>query len=345
MATIGKFKPFRGFKNNANEIILESGEVFFEMRDDITDHRGITRGKIKMGDGTTPYPELPYFLGNDITGQLLDFDDVSDGDGDVDLTKIEPNKPIENIFHNLKVQLYNIINKIIAVNNDLSDQINDVNTLASGKADGVTGPSNVMYAKGLNLSDDRYIQYIDSYGSYYRARISNNVQALDETDHGKSRYDLMGLTAYYYSTFRLFGYNSLGGEQFTSSESGYYKNISYPDHYKSTDYRYILVEIAMIENNVRKHLQSDLITINDVTTKYHKKIIYDFTTSGSIFSYRAYDIEIDLGDGNYSRAKSKVTFYRTDGPDLPIGHNTVQIFIFGVFDYLWMFEDRDSARE
>lgn len=54
------FKPRRGKKATAisQNIILRSGEVFFEVPDTGV---GTGKGKIKMGDGTTGYSSLPYF--------------------------------------------------------------------------------------------------------------------------------------------------------------------------------------------------------------------------------------------------------------------------------------------
>lgn len=54
------FKPRRGKKATAisQNIILRSGEVFFEVPDTGV---GTGKGKIKMGDGVTTYGNLPYF--------------------------------------------------------------------------------------------------------------------------------------------------------------------------------------------------------------------------------------------------------------------------------------------
>ena len=58
-------RPRRGTANvmagGRKDIVLAAGEIFFEMP-----NTGIGSGfgKIKMGDGQTPYKDLPYFLSN-----------------------------------------------------------------------------------------------------------------------------------------------------------------------------------------------------------------------------------------------------------------------------------------
>ena len=54
-------RPRRGKKASAESqaIVLKKGEIFFEVPDTGV---GTGTGKIKMGDGTTAYSSLPYFL-------------------------------------------------------------------------------------------------------------------------------------------------------------------------------------------------------------------------------------------------------------------------------------------
>lgn len=57
-------KPFRGTYNKStyHNITLENGEIFFEMPNA---GAGKGEGRIKMGDGVTPYNYLPYFINLD----------------------------------------------------------------------------------------------------------------------------------------------------------------------------------------------------------------------------------------------------------------------------------------
>jgi len=58
MATMGKLKPLRGTSSDLANIVLEEGEVAFDY---LPDNSYGDYG-IKMGDGTTPYSNLPYFI-------------------------------------------------------------------------------------------------------------------------------------------------------------------------------------------------------------------------------------------------------------------------------------------
>ena len=62
MSTV--FKPRRGKKstmtNDKSSIILESGEFFIEVPED---GNGKGKCKVKIGDGVSTYPNLPYALG------------------------------------------------------------------------------------------------------------------------------------------------------------------------------------------------------------------------------------------------------------------------------------------
>lgn len=54
-------KPRRGRKSTADAsgIILKKGEIFFEVNESGS---GKGYGRMKMGDGTTVYKDLPYFI-------------------------------------------------------------------------------------------------------------------------------------------------------------------------------------------------------------------------------------------------------------------------------------------
>ena len=69
---ISILRPRRGKKATAEtqNIVLKRGEVFFESPDTGV---GTGTGRIKIGDGTTPYKDLPYFI--DTTNLDIDVDD------------------------------------------------------------------------------------------------------------------------------------------------------------------------------------------------------------------------------------------------------------------------------
>lgn len=76
MASYLRPRRGRGSTMQSKNPILKKGEVFFEMPEGGCG-KGI--GKIKVGDGTTPYNSLPYFLEQNV----LYFDESSNG---VDVT-------------------------------------------------------------------------------------------------------------------------------------------------------------------------------------------------------------------------------------------------------------------
>ena len=91
-------RPRRGKKATAiaQNIILKRGEVFFEAPDSGV---GTGAGKIKVGDGTTTYSQLPYFLesGGGGTASNIGFDNSGTG---LNSTDIE--SAIIEIHNNLK---------------------------------------------------------------------------------------------------------------------------------------------------------------------------------------------------------------------------------------------------
>ena len=78
-------KPRRGKKATAERILvgdakLKKGEVFFEVNDNGV---GKGPGKIKLGDGTSNYKDLPYFLepGGNASSSTVEFTEASGTDG------------------------------------------------------------------------------------------------------------------------------------------------------------------------------------------------------------------------------------------------------------------------
>jgi len=102
-------RPRRGKASTAisQGLVLKRGEVFFEYPEE-----GICTGpgKIKMGDGTTSYSALPYFIG-DINNSTVSFTDSSGitpyTNNTTYLNNIKPSNSIKDIFTNLKQLLVN----------------------------------------------------------------------------------------------------------------------------------------------------------------------------------------------------------------------------------------------
>ena len=106
-------RPRRGKAATAisQSLILKRGEIFFEVP---TSGVGTGAGKIKMGDGSTTYESLPYFLDggvSDLDNAKINFTNSS---GHTDksynsryLNEIIPSNPLHAIFTNLKRLLLN----------------------------------------------------------------------------------------------------------------------------------------------------------------------------------------------------------------------------------------------
>ena len=101
-------KPRRGSKNSAQNITLQSGEVFFEC----IGGPGNGKGRIKMGNGANKCPSLKYFL--DIDSTPVSFTDVTASNNKTLTELAEEIKPdsytagiLPNIVTVLKQSLYN----------------------------------------------------------------------------------------------------------------------------------------------------------------------------------------------------------------------------------------------
>lgn len=82
-----RLRPYIGTKTEAGNKVLKNGEMFFEVPDTGI---GTGAGKIKIGDGKTAYPDLPYFIGSDSSSES---DNKNEGEGNTPST---PNTPSTN---------------------------------------------------------------------------------------------------------------------------------------------------------------------------------------------------------------------------------------------------------
>ena len=126
-------RPRRGKKATATSQLtasapLKRGEVFFEVPDTGV---GTGAGKIKMGDGTTAYASLPYFLEQptvDYTNAVVAWTNTTAADSDPYSTNatyagnIIPSASLKTIFTNLKKLLLNYNSQLTTLNNDLAPE-------------------------------------------------------------------------------------------------------------------------------------------------------------------------------------------------------------------------------
>lgn len=123
-------RPRRGKKATAEAQLtasapLKRGEVFFEVPDTGV---GTGAGKIKMGDGSTAYSALPYFINNeefDIDDAVVGFTNSTAAESDPYTTNathasaIVPTASLKTIFTNLKQLLLNYNSQLTTLNNDM----------------------------------------------------------------------------------------------------------------------------------------------------------------------------------------------------------------------------------
>jgi len=102
---------------------LKRGEVFFEVPDAGV---GTGLGKIKMGDGSTAYANLPYFLEQlDLDNAKIAFTDSNTPDDNPYTTNttlataIAPTASVKTIFTNLKQLLVNHNAQLTQLNNEI----------------------------------------------------------------------------------------------------------------------------------------------------------------------------------------------------------------------------------
>ena len=120
-------RPRRGKEATAKSqnIVLKRGEIFFE-----TPASGVGTGigRLKMGDGSTSYASLPYFL------KQLDLNDnntkcaftnvtaaTSSQNNATYLNNIAPSNSLKTLFQNIKQLLLNYNSQLTSLNNDLND--------------------------------------------------------------------------------------------------------------------------------------------------------------------------------------------------------------------------------
>ena len=145
-------RPRRGKKATAIAQLtasapLKRGEVFFEVPDGGT---GTGAGRIKMGDGSTAYESLPYFLEPfDPNSATIGFTDASAADSDPYANNgtyagnIVPSASLKTIFTNLKKLLLNYNSQLTKLNNDLDNTNSSLSNYLPLTGGNISGGLNV----------------------------------------------------------------------------------------------------------------------------------------------------------------------------------------------------------
>ena len=140
----GFLRPRRGRRSTAESqaIILKRGEVFFECPDTGV---GTGTGKIKVGDGTTAYADLPYFMDlssvtTDVAGSAIAFTESTTTDNATLLASIKSGATLKTMISAMKKLLSNLDTSVTQLNNDLesyatTDEVTNIvnNAIESGE--------------------------------------------------------------------------------------------------------------------------------------------------------------------------------------------------------------------
>lgn len=222
-------RPRRGKKATAIAQLtasapLKRGEVFFEVPNGGT---GTGAGKIKMGDGSTAYESLPYFLEPfDPNSATVGFTDASAAESDPYATNathanaIVPTANLKTIFTNLKQLLLNYNSQLTTLNNDLGTlsfsqneegawgyKVGGADTVIPFKSGddmivyrqtytGLSGHTNLENKGNISLTVKTFpysdTQKIRVYGTDSPTNLShvNNVTLLGEFTLSKSKIDI-----------------------------------------------------------------------------------------------------------------------------------------------------------
>jgi hypothetical protein len=179
MASI--LRPRRGKRASAEaeNIVLKRGEVFFESPDTGV---GTGTGRIKIGDGTTPYKDLPYFIDTtnldiDVDDSTIEFDEYTNSSSysieNIINNEISSGKILKNIISAIKYVLFRLkmsINqtdeKVTTIAQVATQHENDIGNLITK----VSSNTNSISTANTNISNLRSrvssLESSSSSGSY-----------------------------------------------------------------------------------------------------------------------------------------------------------------------------------
>lgn len=122
---VHKLSPRRGTESVLNHLnpVLEFGEIIIEHPDE-----GFVTGqvRVKVGDGTTHYKDLPYAI--DVVDTIIYYEDDEEDDKDNLLTKIKTKTKLSSLIASIKAMLVNLnsrTNKLEAFDYDFGEEVED----------------------------------------------------------------------------------------------------------------------------------------------------------------------------------------------------------------------------
>ena len=184
-------RPRRGKKATAESqnIILKKGEVFFEVP---TGGVGKGIGKIKMGDGTTAYKSLPYFLEQptiDVANTAIAFTETSETDNAALLKKIVTGAKLNVITGAIKNLLSNLNTSVTQLNNDLGYIDADYSTFI--------GLRNNFVPRGKNLGTFSSISDVETFLNNHKVSSGKfyDIYPFDEVTIKDGTYNAVWIVA------------------------------------------------------------------------------------------------------------------------------------------------------
>ena len=188
-------RPRRGKQSTAASTLtasnpLKRGEIFFEVP---TGGVGTGTGKLKMGDGSTAYANLPYFLSMD--DSVVTFTDSSASSSwnsySNYLANIKTGITLPTFFANTKNLLYQLCNKVTSINNDLDLGNFNKGGLYSGNIDSYEAstmrPGKGYYCAMNKISSAQTLPTTSGYGFLYAFGIDSALCQLLFRYNGSSK--------------------------------------------------------------------------------------------------------------------------------------------------------------
>lgn len=163
-------RPRRGKQATAvsQNIILKRGEVFFEVP---TGGVGTGAGKIKMGDGTTAYDSLPYFLQQttvDVASSVVAFTESSTTANATLLNEIASGATVKVLIGAIKKLLRNLDSSVTSLNNDLD-------SLSTSFQDGCNSIYDACVAKGVTPTTNSPDAIVTAIEQIYQTVLDRSV--------------------------------------------------------------------------------------------------------------------------------------------------------------------------
>ena len=157
-------RPRRGSYNNAKSQLtasnpLKSGEVFFEC-----ENIGKSQGKIKLGDATTTYSSLPYFLS--MQDSSIGFTDVTGSNSTAESTilgNIKPSGTHSSVITNIKQLLWNHSKKIQVHYGLIEESLNAISVINT-RVTTLEESSGSIFIPIQKIREKKFVVIGDSWG-------------------------------------------------------------------------------------------------------------------------------------------------------------------------------------